>query len=109
MVVENLQTIYQVGKGYATQALDALENLAEDDVQDEAIGAIESIDDEVSGQILAAPEADDPLYNDSLQVESSPEGEVQQIEVAESDHSIDREVDSNSVAVVPRPRRMQFQ
>ncbi|MEE2821273.1 MAG: DUF3306 domain-containing protein [Pseudomonadota bacterium] len=109
MVVENLQTIYQVGKGYATQALDALENLVEDDVQDEAIGAIESIDDEVSGQILAAPEADNPLHNDSLQIESAPEGGVQQIKVAESDHPIDRDVDSNSVAVVPRPRRMQFQ
>ena len=32
-VVENLQTIYQVGKGYAVQALDALESLAEDELE----------------------------------------------------------------------------
>ncbi len=109
MVVENLQTIYQVGKGYATQALDALENLAEDDVQYEAIGATGSTEDEVPDQKLAAPEADNPLQNDSLQVESTPEGEVQQIEVAVSDLTIDQDIDSNPVAVVPRPRRMQFQ
>ena len=109
MVVENLQTIYQVGKGYATQALDALENLAEDDVQDEAIGAVGSTDDEVSDQILAVPEADNPLHNNSIQVESAPGGEVQHIEVAVPDLSIDQDIDSNPVAVVPRPRRMQFQ
>ena len=31
MVIENLQTIYEVGKGYAEQALDALESLADDE------------------------------------------------------------------------------
>ena len=36
----------------------------------------------VSDQILAAPEADNPLHNDSRQVESAPEGEVQRIEFA---------------------------
>ena len=30
-VIENLQTIYEVGKGYAEQALDALESLADED------------------------------------------------------------------------------
>jgi hypothetical protein len=30
-VIENLQTIYQVGSGYASQALDALESLADED------------------------------------------------------------------------------
>ena len=32
MIIENMQTIYQVGKGYASQALDALESLSEEDV-----------------------------------------------------------------------------
>ena len=43
-VIENLQTIYEVGKGYAEQALDALESLADDDT---------SIDDELGSEIVA--------------------------------------------------------
>ena len=109
MVVENLQTIYEVGKGYASQALDALENLAEDDVQDEAIAAIEAIDDEVPVQISATAEADTSLQLDSSETESTSGTEIQRIELAESDHSIDRDGDSNTAPVVPRPRRMQFQ
>ena len=109
MVVENLQTIYEVGKGYAKQARAALENLAEDDVQDEAIAAIEAIDDQVPDQISATPEPDTSLQRDSSETESTSGTEIQRIELAESDHSIDRDVDSNSSPVVPRPRRMQFQ
>jgi len=109
MVVENLQTIYEVGKGYASQALDTLENLAEDDMQDEAIAAIEAIDDEVLDQISARPEPDTPLQRDSCETESSSGTEIQRIELAEADHSIDWDVDSNSAPVVPHPRRMQFQ
>ena len=109
MVVENLQTIYEVGKGYASQALDTLENLAEDDMQDEAIAAINAIDDEVLDQISATPEPDTSLQRDSCETESSSGTEIQRIELAEADHSIDRDVDLNSAPVVPRPRRMQFQ
>ncbi len=109
MVVENLQTIYEVGKGYASQALDALENLAEDDVQDEAIAAIEAIDDEVPDQISATPEPDASLQRDSSETESTSGTEIQRIEFAETDHSFDRDFDLNSAPVVPRPRRMQFQ
>ena len=106
MVVENLQTIYEVGKGYASQALDALENLAEDDVRDEAIAAI---DDEVPEQISVTPEPDTSAQCGSSEIESTSGTEIQRIELAESDHSIDWDVDSNSAPVVPRPRRMQFQ
>lgn len=109
MVIENLQTIYEVGKGYASQALDALENLAEDDVQDEAIAATEAIDDEVLDEISATPEPDTSLQSDSFETESTSGTEIQRIELAESDHSIDQDVDLNSAPVVPRPRRMQFQ
>ena len=109
MVVENLQTIYEVGKGYASQAREALENLAEDDAQDEAIATIEAIDDEVSDQISATPEPKTSLQRDSSETESTSGTEVQRIELAELDHSVDRDVDSNSAPVVPRPRRMQFQ
>jgi hypothetical protein len=35
MVVENMQTLYQAGKGYASQVLDALESLADDESQTE--------------------------------------------------------------------------
>ena len=109
MVVENLQTIYEVGKGYASQAREALENLAEDDLQDEAIATIEAIDDEVPDQISATPEPNTSLQRDSSETESTSGTEVQRIELAELDHSVDRDVDSNSAPVVPRPRRMQFQ
>lgn len=47
MIIENMQTIYQVGKGYAAQALDALESLAEED-----LGNIKS---EASVDQLASP------------------------------------------------------
>ena len=109
MVVENLQTIYEVGKGYASQAREALENLAEDDAQDEAIATIEAIDDEVPDQISATPEPNTSLQRDSSETESTSGTEFQRIELAELDHSVDRDVDSNSAPVVPRPRRMQFQ
>ena len=109
MVVENLQTIYQVGKGYASQALDALENLAEDDAQDEAVAAIDAIDDRVSDQISPAPEPDSSLQHDSPETEPVPDSEIQHIALAESDHLIDQNVDSNSASVLPRARRMQFQ
>ena len=108
-VVENLQTIYEVGKGYASQALDALEKLADDDAQDESIAAIEVIDDEVSDQIPATLEPDTSSQRDSSETESASGTEVQHIELAESDYLIDRDVDSDPVPVVPRPRRMQFQ
>jgi hypothetical protein len=108
-VIENLQTIYEVGKGYASQALDALENLADDDAQDEAIAAIEAIDDELSDQIPATLEPDTSLQSESSETESASGTEIQHIELAESDHLIDRDVDSNPVPLVPRPRRMQFQ
>ncbi len=35
MIIENMETIYEVGKGYASQALDALESLAEDVTTDD--------------------------------------------------------------------------
>ena len=35
MIIENMETIYEVGKGYASQALDALESLAEDVTADD--------------------------------------------------------------------------
>tara|TARA_E500000178_G_scaffold19459_1_gene18338 strand:- start:326 stop:985 length:660 start_codon:yes stop_codon:yes gene_type:complete len=109
MVVENLQTIYEVGKGYASQALDALENLAEDDARDESIDAFAAIDGGVPDQVSFAPEQDPLALNNFSETDSAPEGETQQIEVAESNHLIDLDVDSNSAPVVPRPRRMQFQ
>ena len=48
MIIENMETIYQVGKGYAAQALDALESLAEDDSQAQEANSLESVDQSIS-------------------------------------------------------------
>ena len=101
LVVENLQTIYQVGKGYAVQALDALESLAEDD----AIEAIESVDQSIANRDALKLEAKDQPENEFAESTSSPDPEEN-----ESDQKqVEADEIEKVVAVVPRPRRMQFQ
>lgn len=101
-VVENLQTIYQVGKGYAVQALDALESLAEDELE---VEAIESVDQSIASREIKKLETNEPLGEESDG--SAPDSESIGIE------SADDETQAEQVAiaepVVPRPRRMQFQ
>jgi len=48
MIVEDMQTLYQVGKGYASQALDALESLAEDEGQVDETISLDSVDQTIS-------------------------------------------------------------
>ena len=64
-VIENLQTIYEVGKGYAEQALDALESLADVDT---------STDDELESEIIAQVdtrlEHEEPVDLEETSVES---------------------------------------
>jgi len=43
-----MQTLYQVGKGYASQALDALESLAEDEGQVDETISLDSVDQTIS-------------------------------------------------------------
>ena len=87
-VIENLETIYQVGKGYASQALDALEAMAEADDHDagEALQLTETQDhriDHLSDQHgqeasnLTQPEqiasADDETTGDAPSPSEQPE------------------------------------
>ena len=48
MIIENMETLYQVGKGYASQALDALESLAEDESQVDETISRDSVDQTIS-------------------------------------------------------------
>jgi hypothetical protein len=101
LVVENLQTIYQVGKGYAVQALDALESLAEDD----AIEAIESVDQSIANRETQKLESKDQPENEFAESTSSPDPE----EIEFDQKQAEADVIENVAAVVPRARRMQFQ
>jgi len=61
MIIENMETLYQVGKGYASQALDALESLANDESQTEKAMNLVSVDQRISDrQQLEEPSADEP-------------------------------------------------
>ena len=100
MIIENMQTIYEVGKGYATQALDALESLADDEKPE----AIEAVDESVAHdevekiEIRDLSENDDDLESDSGRVES-----------LFADEDAVEESTANVEPAIPRPRRMQFQ
>ena len=61
MVIENLQTIYEVGKGYAEQALDALESLADD----------EEPADQLAGSEIAAQTEHGIEYDNTAETEES--------------------------------------
>jgi len=100
MIIENMQTIYEVGKGYATQALDALESLADDEKPE----AIEAVDESVAHdevekiEILDLPENDDDSESDSGRVEA-----------LFADEDAGQESTAKVEPAIPRPRRMQFQ
>ena len=101
MVIENLQTIYEVGKGYAEQALDALESLADD----------EEVVDELAGAEITA-QTDDRIENDK-QAEAEETGD----DIDTSDPRIteqnqpeltDEDALEETVTIAPRPRRVRF-
>ncbi|HCL69155.1 MAG TPA: DUF3306 domain-containing protein [Gammaproteobacteria bacterium] len=101
MVIENLQTIYEVGKGYAEQALDALESLADDEeVVDELAGTeftaqtderIEHDKQAVAGETGNDIDTSDPRITEQNQPELTDEDALEQ-----------------TMTIVPRPRRMRF-
>lgn len=103
MVVENMQTIYEVGRGYAEQALDALESLAEESEELIADAANQVVVDEALELPPESPEelanADEPARLGQTTPEDSapPQGE--------QDEASDPE---NSERAPYRPRRMQF-
>ena len=100
-VIENLQTIYEVGKGYAEQALDALESLADDDT---------STDDELESQIIA--QVDTRLEHEELAdlEETSAESDTADQEATPQNHSslLKNDTREEVVTIAPRPRRMRF-
>jgi hypothetical protein len=100
MIIENMQTIYEVGKGYATQALDALESLA-DDGQAEAT---ESVD-----KSIAQSGAEKIEVSDSPAHDGDSEADSGQAEVLLAEDDATAEPIASVEPVIPRPRRMQFQ
>lgn len=107
-VVENLQTIYQVGKGYAIQALDALESLADDEIEAEAIESVDkSIANREAKKLEVTDSQDGDLESATSEFESmgikSPEDKTDPEQQANADEV------ANVESVAQRPRRMQFQ
>ena len=100
-VIENLQTIYEVGKGYAEQALDALESLADDDT---------STDDELGSEIVA--QVDTRLeHEEPVELEETPvESDAADQEATPQKHSLllNNNIPEEIVTIAPRPRRMRF-
>ena len=101
MVIENLQTIYEVGKGYAEQALDALESLADEEEVVDGLADTEIIaqtDERIERDMQAdAEETDDDIdkLDPRITEQNSPEL---------ADHDVLEEI----VTIAPRPRRMRF-
>jgi hypothetical protein len=106
--VENLQTIYQVGKGYAIQALDALESLAEDEIETEAI---ESVDKSIANrepQKLEVTDSQDS-HSESATSESESVGTESSEDKTDPEQPASVDEVANVESIVQRPRRMQFQ
>jgi hypothetical protein len=100
-VIENLQTIYQVGKGYAVQALDALESLAEDD---DAIEAIESVDQSIANR--ETQKLGSVSQSEAEFAGSTSNSDTEEVESEEA--QVEAEKTENVAGAVPRLRRMQF-
>ena len=100
-VIENLQTIYEVGKGYAEQALDALESLADDDT---------STDDELGSEIVAQVDTRLEHEEPAELEETSVESDAADQETTPQNHSLllNNDIPEEVVTIAPRPRRMRF-
>ena len=101
MVIENLQTIYEVGKGYAEQALDALESLADD----------EEPADQLAGSEIAAQTEDGIEYDKTAETEE-PGNELDTRGQEEAHQNqpelLEEDTPTEVVTNAPRPRRMHF-
>ena len=97
MIIENMETIYQVGKGYATQALDALESLAEDEIQAEEAESIKAVDQSISDR----KRLEAPLDENSMFIsEPAAESEDLKTPLDQDEEPVD--------TVLPKPQRMAF-
>jgi hypothetical protein len=100
MIIENMQTIYEVGKGYAAQALDVIESLAGEDSKIEEEN-LESIDQSVfDRQRLEAPADED----DQIARDPSDEGAD-----ADDTQALIDQYHSTAQTAMPKPRRMTFE
>ena len=101
MVVENLQTIYQVGKGYASQALDSLESLADDDTStDEELGSA------IVAQVDTRLENEEPA--DSEETFAKSDKPDQRATPQNYLSLLNNDIPEKAVTIAPRPRRMRF-
>ena len=97
MIIENMETIYQVGKGYATQALDALESLAEDEIQAEEAESIKAVDQSISDR----KRLEAPLDENSMFIsEPAADSEDLKTPLDQDEEPVD--------TVLPKPQRMAF-
>ena len=97
MIIENMETIYQVGKGYATQALDALESLAEDESQAQEAESITAVDQSISNRKqLEAPLAENSMFI----TEPAADSEGLKTPLDQDEEPVD--------TVLPKPQRMAF-
>jgi hypothetical protein len=100
MVVENMQTLYQAGKGYASQVLDALESLADDESQTEKAMDLVSVDQRIADrQRLEESSVDEPqMITGEVGVDEGSDLKEVATEVQEPPME----------SPTPRPRRMTF-
>ena len=101
MVIENLQTIYEVGKGYAEQALDALESLADD----------EEVVDELAGTDIIVQTDERIEHDKQADVEETDDDiDTPDLEITEQNQPnlTDEDALEQIVTIAPRPRRMRF-
>ena len=97
MIIENMETIYQVGKGYATQALDALESLAADESQAQEAESITAVDQSISNRKqLEAPLAENSMFI----TEPAADSEDLRTPLDQDEEPVD--------TVLPKPQRMAF-
>lgn len=110
MAVENIQTMYQVGKGYATQALDALESMADEDAVTETVQEALEMEAPEGGEARALASQTEALPEGASASDQDPHLD----EVAGDDSGAEPSSEvlpEPGVALVARPvpRRMQFQ
>ena len=99
MIIENMATIYEAGKGYAAQALDALESLAEDDSQGQEVKPVESVDQTISDR----DRLEEPVDDELLITFDDPGKNLNDSQILIAEHQ------ESAATLSPKPRRMSFQ
>ena len=107
MVIENLQTVYEVGKGYASQALDALEALADDESSEATQPAVASVDATIASNESIAEQEVITGEARSGMVPTSADQHNGEVATGTADQLHLEHEEANS-APLRRPARMQF-